>query len=76
MKRGDLVRVKAVSNWGTHLNVFPSNYGSFSGWPTVVAGETVMLLDDIKPSDVEGYIDVMHPQIGACSILRRALEAI
>ena len=76
MKQGDLVRVRADTGWGEGwLHVYP-RHTSVRGWAAVSPGETVMLLHSMTADDVGGYIDVLHPKHGVCSILRKALEAV
>ncbi len=72
MKRGDLVRVKASHKFGT--TAYPQNLGSV--WAHIAPGEACVLLHDMKADDVAGYIDVLHPKHGVCSILRGVLEAV
>lgn len=70
MKRGDLVRVKSSHEFGT--TAYPQNLGS--AWAHIPPGEISVLLHDMK--DDMGYIDVLHPKHGVCSILRDVLEAV
>ena len=70
MKKGDLVRVKDYHGFGT--TAYPTQPNCV--WVHISPGEVSMLLHDMK--DVGGYIDVLHPKHGVCSIHRDVLEVI
>jgi hypothetical protein len=70
MKKGDLVKVKASHELGA--TAYPAGRNSI--WVHFSQGEVSMLLQDMK--DVGGYIDVLHPKHGVCSIVRDVLEAV
>jgi hypothetical protein len=70
MRSGDLVRVKASHERGT--TAYPTQPNC--DWVHISQGEVSMLLQDMK--DNMGYIHVLHPKHGICSILRDVLEAV
>ena len=70
MKQGDLVRVKASHEFGT--TAYPTQPNCV--WVHISQGEVSVLLQDM--GDNMGYIDVLHPKHGICSILRDVLEVI
>lgn len=72
MKKGDLVRVKASHKFGT--TAYPQNLSGV--WAHISPGEVSVLLYDMKAGDIEGYIDILHPKHGVCSILREVLEVV
>jgi hypothetical protein len=70
MKKGDLVRVKAHLEFGT--TAYPTQPNCV--WVHISQGEVSMLLQDMK--DNMGYINVLHPKHGICTISRVVLEVI
>jgi len=75
MKPGDLVRVRANAAWDYHqLHAFPQ--GAPGRWVHIFSGDIVMLIHNMTPDGVGGYIDVLHPKHGMCAVLKQILESL